>query len=208
MTEELRDLLLQRFASVYSGYGATDIEIGMAGESPVSVALRRLARARPDIRSELFGADPRLPMVFQYNPLIHFMEVNDRREVICTVSRLDQLAPRIRYNVHDAGGIVDFERVQAVLAPHGFDLMTLHACDRGRTALAARCRGPRPSRCRSCGSTAVGMRPSASWARTSTPRTSRRWSTATRASRRACTRSSCRWSTTRAGRPGRRSPSS
>ncbi len=38
-------------------------------------------------------------MVFQYNPLIHFMEVNDRGEVICSVSRLDLLAPRIRYNV-------------------------------------------------------------------------------------------------------------
>ena len=139
MTEELRDLLLLRFASVYSGYGATDIEIGMAGESPVSVALRRLARARPDIRRELFGTDPRLPMVFQYNPLIHFLEVNDRREVICTVSRLDQLAPRIRYNVHDAGGIVDFERVQAVLAPHGLDLTTLH----GVEAVAGP-RGPLP----------------------------------------------------------------
>ena len=34
MTEELRDVLLERFTSVYSGYGATDIEIGMAGESP------------------------------------------------------------------------------------------------------------------------------------------------------------------------------
>ncbi len=49
MTEELRDVLLARFDSVYSGYGATDIEIGMAGESPVSIAVRRLARARPDI---------------------------------------------------------------------------------------------------------------------------------------------------------------
>jgi len=32
MTEDLRDVLLQRFESVYSGYGATDIEIGMAIE--------------------------------------------------------------------------------------------------------------------------------------------------------------------------------
>ena len=50
MTEELRDVLLTRFRSVFSGYGATDLEIGMAGESPASIALRRLARARPDIR--------------------------------------------------------------------------------------------------------------------------------------------------------------
>ena len=108
MTEELRDLLLARFRSVFSGYGATDIEIGMAGESPVSIAIRRLARARPDVREALFGRDSRLPMVFQYNPLIHFLEVNGEHEIVCTVSRLDLLAPRIRYNVHDEGGLVDF----------------------------------------------------------------------------------------------------
>jgi phenylacetate-CoA ligase len=125
MTEELRDLLLTRFESVYSGYGATDIEIGMAGESPVSIAVRRLARARPDIREALFGRDPRLPMVFQYNPLIHFMEVNADREVICTVSRLDLLAPRIRYNVHDQGGIVDFASTKKILAGFGCDIDTL-----------------------------------------------------------------------------------
>ena len=122
MSEELRDVLLARFASVFSGYGATDIEIGMAGESPVSIAVRRLARARPDIGRALFGPDSRLPMVFQYNPLIHYMEVNARGEVICTVSRLDLLAPRIRYNVHDAGGIVEFAKVARILRTFGFDL--------------------------------------------------------------------------------------
>ncbi len=127
MTEELRDVLLGRFESVYSGYGATDIEIGMAGESPVSIAVRRLARARPDIGRALFGSDSRLPMVFQYNPLIHFLEVNDLGEVICTVSRLDLLAPRIRYNVHDSGGIVDFATVARVLRSFGFDIDTLNA---------------------------------------------------------------------------------
>ena len=126
MTEELRDVLLARFASVYSGYGATDIEIGMAGESPVSIAVRRLARARPDIGRALFGSDSRLPMVFQYNPLIHYMEVNKLGEVICTVSRLDLLAPRIRYNVHDSGGIVDFATVAKVLKSFGFDIERLN----------------------------------------------------------------------------------
>ena len=126
MTEELRDVLLTRFDSVYSGYGATDIEIGMAGESPVSIAIRRLARARPDIGRTLFGSDSRLPMVFQYNPLIHFMEVNAVGEVICTVSRLDLLAPRIRYNVHDSGGIVDFGAVRSVLKEAGYDLDRLN----------------------------------------------------------------------------------
>ena len=139
MTEELRDVLLQRFVSVYSGYGATDIEIGMAGESPVSIAVRRLARARPDIGRALFGSDSRLPMVFQYNPLIHYLEVNPLGEVICTVSRLDLLAPRIRYNVHDSGGIVDYAVVRGVLKASGFDLDAL-----GAAAEVAGPRGPLP----------------------------------------------------------------
>jgi phenylacetate-CoA ligase len=127
MAEELRDRLLERFEVVYSGYGATDLEIGMAGESPVSVALRRLARARPDIRAALFGGDPRLPMVFQYNPLVHFLEVNALGEVLCTVSRLDLMAPRIRYNVHDSGGLLDFATARRVLSEAAIDISRLGA---------------------------------------------------------------------------------
>jgi phenylacetate-CoA ligase len=140
MTEELRDVLLGRFASVFSGYGATDIEIGMAGESPVSIAVRRLARARPDVRAALFGSDDsRLPMVFQYNPIIHFLEVNDLGEILCTVSRLDLLAPRVRYNVHDEGGIIEYRRVREILAGFGFDLDRL-----GTAPEAHGPRGPLP----------------------------------------------------------------
>jgi phenylacetate-CoA ligase len=111
----------------------------MAGESPVSIAVRRLARARPDIGRALFGPDSRLPMVFQYNPLIHYMEVNALGEVICTVSRLDLLAPRIRYNVHDAGGIVEYAKVARVLRSFGFDLDLL-----GESPEAHGPRGPLP----------------------------------------------------------------
>ncbi len=139
MTEELRDVLLERFRSVYSGYGATDIEIGMAAESPVSVALRRLARRRPDVREALFGDDPRLPMVFQYNPLIHFLEVNELGEIICTVSRLDLLSPRIRYNVHDEGGLLGFDTARERLAAFGCDIERL-----GERDETAGPRGPLP----------------------------------------------------------------
>ena len=139
MTEELRDVLLERFRSVYSGYGATDIEIGMAAESPVSVALRRLARRRPDVREALFGDDPRLPMVFQYNPLIHFLEVNELGEIICTVSRLDLLSPRIRYNVHDEGGLLGFDTARERLAAFGFDIERI-----GERDETAGPRGPLP----------------------------------------------------------------
>ena len=139
MAEELRDRLLERFEVVYSGYGATDLEIGMAGESPVSVALRRLARARHDIRKALFGNDPRLPMVFQYNPLIHYLEENREGEVLCTVSRLDVMSPRIRYNVHDAGGLIDFATARRALSDAGFEIRQL-----GAAPEVAGPRGPLP----------------------------------------------------------------
>ena len=139
MAEGLRDYLLERFRSVHSGYGATDLEVGMAAESPVSVAVRRVARADPQIRAALFGDRSRLPMVFQYNPLIHHLEVDADSEVVATVSRLDLLAPRIRYNVHDEGGVASFRRVRKVLDDHGYDLMHL-----GRHPSAHGPRGPLP----------------------------------------------------------------
>ncbi len=139
MTEELRDLLLTRFASVYSGYGATDLEIGMASESPMSIGLRRVARADPNVRRALFGDDPRLPMVFQYDPLIHYLEINGEHEIVATVSRLDLLAPRIRYNVHDEGGIATFGQMAATMRSLGYDIGTLH-----EAAAAAGPRGPLP----------------------------------------------------------------
>jgi phenylacetate-CoA ligase len=58
--------------------------------------------------------------------LIHFLEVNSLGEVVCTVSRLDLLAPRIRYNVHDAGGILEFSEARNALREFGFDLDRLN----------------------------------------------------------------------------------
>jgi phenylacetate-CoA ligase len=97
----------------------------MAAESPVSVAIRRLARSREEVRTALFGDRSRLPMIFQYNPLIHWFEVDDRSEVVATVSRLDLLAPRIRYNVHDEGGVARFARVSDTLRRLGYEIERL-----------------------------------------------------------------------------------
>ena len=55
------------------------------------------------------------------------------------MSRLDLLAPRIRYNVHDAGGVVDFAHVKRVLAGFGYDLDRL-----GEAPEAHGPRGPLP----------------------------------------------------------------
>ncbi len=125
MSEELRDYLLQHFKLVYSGYGATDIEIGVGGETPLSVAIRRLARDNPDVKAHLFANDSRLPMLFQYNPLMHYIEVNDNGELIFTINRLSRLSPRIRYNLHDEGGVMRFDDMVQKLAEIGIDVATL-----------------------------------------------------------------------------------
>ena len=125
MSEGLRDYLLRRFSKVYSGYGATDLEIGIAGETPVSVAIRRLARERDDVRLALFGRDSRLPMLFQYNPIMHHAEVNEHGEVVFTITRGSVLSPRIRYNVHDVGSVCTSDEMAARLAAVGVDIEQL-----------------------------------------------------------------------------------
>lgn len=121
MSEGLRDYLSTRFDPVHSGFGATDLEIGMAGETPTTVAIRRAARTDDVLRSALFGDDPRLPMLFHYNPLSHHVEVNERGELVFTICRLELLSPRIRYNVHDAGGVATFAELRERIRAAGRD---------------------------------------------------------------------------------------
>ena len=121
MSEGLRSYLERVFSPVYSGYGATDLEIGIAGETPMTVALRRAAAANPEMRQALFGSDPRMPMIFQYNPLMHQVEINDAGELVFTITRGSLLSPRIRYNIHDQGGVMRYDQLKAALAPWGMD---------------------------------------------------------------------------------------
>ncbi len=132
MSEGLRDYLQRCFGKVYSGYGATDLEIGIAGETPVAVAIRRLAWKRPRVRKALFGDDSRLPMLFQYNPLMHHIEVNENRELLFTITRGSLLSPRIRYNVHDQGGIARFDKMKSILLSAGVDISELPGIDGSR----------------------------------------------------------------------------
>ena len=121
-SEGLRDYLAQGFDPIYSGYGATDLEIGIAGETPVSLAIRREARRNDALRESLFGNDSRLPMVFQYNPLMHHIVTNEIGELMFTITRLNVLSPRVMYNVHDEGGVASYAEVATVFRSSGLRL--------------------------------------------------------------------------------------
>jgi phenylacetate-CoA ligase len=86
----------------------------------MTIWLRRQAAQNSELRRQLFGDDPRLPMVFQYNPLDYMIEAIDS-ELVITVSRLCMLSPRIRYNIHDAGGGHSYTDVVAICRDFGLD---------------------------------------------------------------------------------------
>ena len=104
MTEAMRDYLERRLVKVRSGYGASDVQIGIAGETDLSVWVRKLLVERADVREALLGANERrVPMVFQYNPLENYIEINEASDAVVTLNNLSVLAPKLRYNVGDEG---------------------------------------------------------------------------------------------------------
>lgn len=120
MSEALRSRLERRFSRVLSAYGASDLDIGVAGETAFAVAVRRAAAAHPDFAEALFGRTGRLPMVFQYDPSTYHVETVAGELVVTVTRRL--LSPRVRYTVHDAGGAVGFDAVLAAARAHGIAL--------------------------------------------------------------------------------------
>ncbi|WP_433393130.1 phenylacetate--CoA ligase family protein [Micromonospora sp. KLBMP9576] len=116
MTEALRGYLERRFRKVRSGYGASDLTIGMAGESDFSVWVRRRLRTDAALRAALLGPDEhRLPMVFQYNPLETYLETTADSEILCTINSMAVLNPKVRYNIGDEGRLATFADVMAAI---------------------------------------------------------------------------------------------
>jgi len=124
MSEGLRDHLLRYAKTVYSGYGASDLEIGVGGENPLTVMIRKLCLQDAALRKTLFGEEHRLPMLFQYNPMDHFIEIIDR-EIVVTISKPWTLSPKVRYNIKDEGGMIVFDDMKEKLKLHNIDIAEL-----------------------------------------------------------------------------------
>lgn len=110
MTEGLREHVEKRFNRVYSGYGASDLTIGMAGETDVAVEIRKELTRNNDFRTALLGDDEsRVPMIFQYNPLETFLETTEDNELIVTINSSAVMSPRLRYNIGDEATLMSFD---------------------------------------------------------------------------------------------------
>jgi phenylacetate-CoA ligase len=119
MTEELRRYLLKGFRSCYSGYGASDLEIGIALETPECLRIRALLNDDTQLRSRVLAGDHRVPMVFQYNPLTHYLETTERDELLVTLNHSQVLSPRVRYNIGDEARLITRKDLLAQLRAGG-----------------------------------------------------------------------------------------
>jgi phenylacetate-CoA ligase len=137
ISEEMREYIERCFRPVYSAYGASDVDMGIAAELPLTVWMRRRAASDSSLRRALFGSEDRFPMLFQYNPVDYNIETNGAGELIITVNREKALSPRIRYNLHDAGGTITYEDAMQKLASAGL-------LDESRRALAGQPRWRMP----------------------------------------------------------------
>ncbi len=116
MTEALRDYLSERFEEVRSGYGASDLSIGMGAETRFTTWLRKRLATDAELRRELLGEhEQRLPMIFHYNPLETFLEINSRGELLCTVNTKSCLQPKLRYNIGDEALISSLPKVKEII---------------------------------------------------------------------------------------------
>jgi phenylacetate-CoA ligase len=103
ITDQMRAHLSKTFGRVIGSYGASDLEINIAFENEFTIALREAVASDDDLRRELVKDFGSLPSIFQYNPLDYYIESNGRNELLFSLNRSSNLAPKIRYNLHDVG---------------------------------------------------------------------------------------------------------
>jgi phenylacetate-CoA ligase len=121
MSEPLRAALNQCFRKTISSFGASDLEINLAVETSFTIALRQAIASDESLGRDLYGHEP-VPMIFQYDPLNCLIETDDERSLLFTLNRLENVSPRIRYNIHDRGIVRSMKAVRDVMRDRGVSL--------------------------------------------------------------------------------------
>lgn len=122
MSEGMREYLGRTFTRLYGSYGASDLEINLGAESDFTIALRQRLAHDEQLAAKLSRPEHGvLPMIFQYNPLDYCVETNDEGELVVTLCRTANTAPKIRYNIHDLGHVVRMPEALRILREHGVD---------------------------------------------------------------------------------------
>jgi phenylacetate-CoA ligase len=124
ISESLRTYLSKYFRTVVSSYGASDLEINIGVETPLTIALRRRCLDDRNLCRALFGRETP-PMIFQYNALDYIIETNDSGELLFTIGRQTSAAPKLRYNLKDFGGVITYRHLRDQLQDHNISIADL-----------------------------------------------------------------------------------
>jgi phenylacetate-coenzyme A ligase PaaK-like adenylate-forming protein len=124
ISEGLRTYLRRYFQSVISSYGASDLEINIGVETPLTIGLRQMCLQNRDLCEALFGRETP-PMIFQYNALDYIIETVENGELVFTIGRQTSAAPKIRYNLKDSGGVLSYRQLSAKLREQGINIEQL-----------------------------------------------------------------------------------
>ena len=128
-TENWRDYLAQKLnveiekpgiPKIYSNYGAVDVGLGTALEFPLTVIIRRLANQNKELSKTLFGKE-HVPMLFQYNPLLYYIEEQNGEAIISCYNS----TPVIRYAIRDRGGSIPYKKMLSSLKEFGIDILDI-----------------------------------------------------------------------------------
>jgi len=120
-SEKWRDYMLRKIGennplkTTTNIYGTADAGI-MGMETPLSILLRRVLM-RKDKIEEFFGQN-RLPTFVQYDPTTKYFEKVQNELVFTSNSGI----PLIRYNIHDHGDIIHYDRVKETLEENGINI--------------------------------------------------------------------------------------
>ena len=121
ISENMRAHLNKYAHTVLGSYGASDLEINIAIETDFTVALRQAIAKHPKLSKAItkqsdYGV---LPMIFQFNPFDYIIESNHDGELLVTITRKQNINPRIRYNIHDRGHVLRLKDLTPVLEELG-----------------------------------------------------------------------------------------
>lgn len=120
-SEGWRDFMREKIkgsqGEVYSAYGASDIDIGVAFETDFTIAVRKKLTEDQELRKSVLG-DERIPLfVGQYNPLIYYIEKSNEGDLLYTLISQHTTSPKIRYNLKDSGSLLTYTQAAALLTP-------------------------------------------------------------------------------------------
>ncbi len=91
-------------ARIISAYGASDLETGMAVETPLSQYIRELCTKNRKKTQKIFGSEE-IPLFFQYNPMRFYINNLPKvKEFHTTVLTKGHVGVKVKYNIKDFGG--------------------------------------------------------------------------------------------------------